>query len=84
MVAMDGAKQLWVPANLTVVRQPPYCPERNPVERLWLNLRHHHCYNHVYEGIDTLEAAAVSEWRAVCLHPEKVKTICRCKYLPGS
>jgi hypothetical protein len=26
----------------------------------------------------------VSGWRAVCFHPDKVKTICRCEYLTGT
>ena len=76
------AKSLVVPANLTLVRLPAYSPELNPVERLWLYLRQHHWSNRVYEDIDAVEEAAVSGWRAVCLCPEKVKTICRCEYLP--
>jgi hypothetical protein len=55
------------------------------VERLWLYLRQHHWSNRVYPGIEALEEAAVSGWRAVCLRPDKVKSICRCEYLaPGS
>ena len=76
------AKRLRVPANLTVVTLPPYSPELNPVERLWLYLRQHHWSNRVYKDIDALERAAVAGWRAVCLTPEKVKTVCRCEYLP--
>jgi transposase len=76
------AKTLRVPANLTVVTLPPYCPELNPVERLWLYLRQHHWSNRVYSDIDALEEAAVSGWRAVCLHPDMVNSICRCGYLP--
>jgi len=78
------AKRLRVPSNLTVVKLPPYSPELNPVERLWLYLRHHYWSNHAYADLDALERAAVSGWRAVCLHPDKVKTICRCEYLTGS
>jgi transposase len=78
------ARALRVPANLTVVKLPPYSPELNPVERLWLYLRQHHWSNRVYADAEALEEAAVSGWRAVCLDPDKVKTICRCEYLPGS
>jgi transposase len=77
-----AAKRLRVPANLTPIRLPPYSPELNPVERLWLYLREHHWSNRVYKDIDALEEAAVAGWRAVGLHPDKVKTICRCEYLP--
>lgn len=64
-------------------RLPPYSPELNPVERLWLYLRSHYWSNRVYADIEALEEAAVSGWRAVCLNPEKVKSICRCEYLPA-
>jgi transposase len=38
---VDGAgwhssKTLNVPSNITLVALPPYCPELNPVERVWL------------------------------------------------
>ena len=87
LLVWDGAgyhvaKALRVPANLSVLKLPPYSPELNPVERLWLYLRSHYWSNRVYEDIETLEEAAVSGWRAVCLTPEKVKTVCRCEYLP--
>ena len=42
------AKRLRVPANRTVAGLPPYAPEWNPVERLWLYLRQHHWSNRVY------------------------------------
>jgi transposase len=77
------AKALRVPPNLTVARLPPYSPELNPVERLWLYLRQHYGSNRVYPDTEALEEAAVSGWRAVCLRPEAVRTICRCEYLPA-
>jgi transposase len=76
------AKALRVPAKLSVVRLPPYCPELNPVERLWLYLRSHYWSNRVYEDIGALEEAAVAGWRAVCLAQDKVQSVCRCEYLP--
>jgi hypothetical protein len=54
----------------------------NPVERLWRYLWQHHRPNPVYSDIATVEEAAVSEWRTVCLRPDKVQTICRSEYLP--
>lgn len=86
LLVWDGAgyhvaKSLRMPSNLSVIRLPPYSPELNPVERLWLYLREHYWSNRVYSDIDALEEAAVAGWRAVCLTPEKVKTICRCEYI---
>jgi len=68
------------PANLTPVTLPPYAPELNPVERLWRYLRQHHWSNRAYADLAALEEAAVAGWRAVCLTPEKVRTVCRCEY----
>ena len=34
-----GAKALVVPANMTLVPLPPYSPQLNPPERLWLHLK---------------------------------------------
>jgi transposase len=70
-----------IPAGVhTLLRLPPHSPELNPVERLWLYLRKHHWSNREYGGIAEMEEAAVSGWRAVCLQPEQVKSICRCHY----
>ena len=43
-LVLDGAgwhstKALSVPANITLVPLPPYSPELNPVERVWLYLK---------------------------------------------
>jgi transposase len=40
ILIMDGAgwhksKNLIIPNNIQIVLLPPYCPELNPVERLW-------------------------------------------------
>jgi transposase len=78
------AKALRPPPNITLVGLPPYSPELNPVERLWLYLRQHHWSNRVYEDVDAVEAAAMAGWRAICLDEAKVRSICRCDYLdPG-
>lgn len=69
------------PANITPVTLPPYSPELNPVERLWLCLRQHDWSNRVYKDLDALEQAAVAGWRAACLNTEKIQTICRCEYI---
>jgi hypothetical protein len=38
------AKELTIPANLTPVYLPPYSPELNAVERVWLYLRERFLY----------------------------------------
>jgi hypothetical protein len=78
------ARRVKAPANITLVPLPPYAPELNPVERLWLYLRERHWSNRVYRDADALEEAAVAGWRAVCLNPDRIKTVCRCDYADGS
>ncbi|MBO0763181.1 MAG: IS630 family transposase [Hyphomicrobiaceae bacterium] len=38
-----GSKTLRVPSNISLVRLPPYSPELNPVERVWLYLKQRSC-----------------------------------------
>jgi transposase len=33
------SKKLIVPENIILLFQPPYCPELNPIERLWEELK---------------------------------------------
>jgi len=70
-----------VPANMTLMRLPPYAPERNPVENLWHYLRAHHWSLRVYRDHEALKEAAVTAWRAVCLVPELIRSVCAAPYL---
>ncbi len=47
VLTLDGAgwhtsQALVVPDNVSLLRLPPYAPELNPVERVWLFLRERH------------------------------------------
>jgi transposase len=82
----DGAgyhvgKGLKVPKNLSVIRLVPYSPELNPVENLWHYLRSHYWSLRVYPDYEALEVAALAAWRAVCLDPDLVQSICAAPYL---
>ena len=39
MAAFIERKDLVVPDNVVLLFQPPYCPELNPIERLWEYLK---------------------------------------------
>jgi transposase len=74
-------KDLAVPSNVSLINLLPYSPELNPVENLWHYLRAHYWSNGVYPDYDALLAAATETWRAVCMDPEKIRSICAAPYL---
>lgn len=83
IVVMDGAgwhksKDLIVPKNITIKLLPPYCPELNPVERLWLYIKQNTIRNKIYESIASLE-------NVICdfiknLKTEEIRQICSFRY----
>ena len=60
ILIMDGAgwhksKDLIVPQNIQIELLPPYCPELNPVERLWRFIKDNTIKNKVFETLGNLE-----------------------------
>ena len=39
--SIHTAKKLKVPDNIILLFQPPYCPEVNPIERVWQYIKYH-------------------------------------------
>jgi transposase len=74
-------KGLVGPANVSLIGLLPYAPELNPVETLGHYLRSHHWSQRVDTDYAALREAATEAWRAVCLDPEKIRTICAAPYL---
>jgi transposase len=72
---------LAVPPNVSLIGLLPYPPELNPVENLWQYLRSHPWSHRVYPDYEALRDAAAAAWRAVCLDPEKIRSICAAPYL---
>ena len=72
---------LVVPENVSLIGLLPYSPELNPVENLWHYLRSHHWSHRVYADYEALRDGAAEAWRAVCLDPEKIRSICAAPYL---
>jgi transposase len=72
---------LKVPGNVSLIQLLPYSPELNPVEDLWHYLRSHYWSLRVYRDYEELEDSAVGAWRAVCLNPELVGSICNAPYV---
>jgi len=81
---MDGAgwhksTNLEVPENIKIFFLPPYSPELNPVERLWLYIKQNILSNKIYNTIEDLESALCEFINRL---PQKaVKNICTAPYL---
>ena len=79
LMVLDGAgwhtsHALAVPANITLLRLPPYSPELNPVERVWLYLRERHLSHRVHEGYLAIVDAVCHAWQQIT--PQRLKSLC--------
>jgi transposase len=80
VMVLDGAgwhqsESLHLPANLRLLRLPPYSPELNPVEHLWDELREKAFHNRVFESIDALEEHLATALREMELDHPRVRSI---------
>ncbi len=73
------ARRLVVPSNVTLVWLPPYSPQLNPVERLWLFLRERHLSHRLLDDYDAIVDALCRAWNA--LTPERIRSLTRYPYL---
>lgn len=81
VMVLDGAgwhspKSVTVPVNVTLVQQPPYAPECNPVERIWLFLRQRHLSLQVWPDQTAIIDACCHAWNALVDDPLRVRSLC--------
>jgi len=48
------AKDLIIPENIRLIKQPPYSPEFNPVEHIWDDIREKYFHNRIFSLFDAL------------------------------
>ena len=73
------AKRLVIPSNVTLVWLPPYSPEINPVERVWLYLREKHWSHRLLDTADAIVDALCRAWNA--LTAERLRSLTSYPYL---
>jgi DDE superfamily endonuclease len=61
-----GSNDLVVPDNITLVPLPPYSPELNPVERVWLYLKERFLSLRLHNDYNAIAAAASKAWMRLC------------------
>lgn len=67
---------LVVPANITLLRLPPYSPELNPVERIWHYLRSHWLANSVFRNLAEILDACETAWNRFAADPGLIRSLC--------
>jgi DDE superfamily endonuclease len=79
------SKDLVVPANLTLLHLPPYAPELNPVEAVWLYLRERWLSHRVLAGgYGAVVDVACSAWNALHAEPGRLRSLTGHPWLPPS
>ena len=71
-----GARALAVPANVTLVPLPPYSPELNPVERVWLYLRERVLSLRVFADYRAIVDACCTAWNRLVAEPGRLRSLC--------
>ena len=71
-----GARALAVPPNVTLVPLPPYSPELNPVERVWLYLRERFLSLRVFRDYRAIVDACCDAWNRLVAKPERLRSLC--------
>ena len=77
----DGAgwhdqRALHIPDTLTLVELPPYSPELNPVERLWLYLRERYLSIRVLDDTEAIIEACCRAWIQLIAEPGRIHSLC--------
>ena len=81
VLGVDGAgwhvgRDLTVPENITLVILPPYSPELNPVERVWLYLRERFLSLRLFDSTDAIIDACCDAWMRLVAEPDRLRSLC--------
>ena len=76
-LVLDGAgyhvaAALDIPANITLVRLPPYAPELNPMENVWAYLRANKLAVTVFDDYDDIVERSCDAWRFFANDPHRI------------
>ena len=77
-----GSKALAVPANITLVPLPPYSPELNPVERVWLHLKERFLSHRLLADYDAIVSAASNAWNRLKAESGRIASLTSYPWIP--
>ena len=70
------ANDLVVPDNISLVPLPPYSPELNPVERVWLYLKERFLSHRLHNDYDAIVDAACAAWNRLVAETGRITSLC--------
>lgn len=81
VLVLDGAgwhisRDLAVPQNITLVVLPPYSPELNPVERVWLYLRERYLSLRLLHSTEAIIDACCDARNSLTAEPGRIRSLC--------
>ncbi len=77
-----GAKALRVPAAITLIPLPPYAPELNPVERVWLYLKERFLSHRLHADYEAIADAASVAWNRLCAEVGRIRSLSSYPWIP--
>lgn len=81
VVIIDGAGwhleggNLSVPANISLLKLPPYSPELNAQENIWEYLRHNYLAGRIFETYEDILDACCNAWNALTSQTGRIASI---------
>jgi transposase len=69
------ANALKVPKNITLQKIPPYSPELNPVERVWLYLKERFLSHRLHGDYPDIVEAICKAWNRLTASPGRLSTL---------
>ena len=80
VMVLDGAgwhvsRALVVPPAISLVVLPPYSPELNPVERVWLYLRERFLSLRLIHSTDAIIDACCDAWMRLVAETDRIKSL---------
>jgi len=76
-----GANALRVPDNITLLPLPPYSPELNPIERLWLYLKDNQLSHCVFDTTADIIDACCDAWNGLLTETGRIRSLCSYPWL---
>lgn len=76
-----GQAALQVPDNITLLPLPPYSPQLNPQERVWLYLRERFLSFRLYRSEQSIVDALCAPWNALRGETGRLTTLTSCHWI---